>query len=179
MHGLTGADEHQTGDRTETMQRRVDAQRWAPCEAHFILIHHHVSIQCGLSVISFSLCTWRLKLTWARSAGTTRCSPAPFFGSRPQRAIPPWSSSVAMSSPEMHSTNSPMLGSEWKWRAEPLRLILRFLALRRQSLMCLILWARPKTEKWIEILLSSIRTLQNNSLLQLQLQLFLFTSFTC
>lgn len=63
-----------------------------------------------LSHLSF--CLDRLKLTWAKSAGTTLFSPARSCGSKPQRATRPWSSSVATLSPETPSTNWPMLGSK-------------------------------------------------------------------
>lgn len=74
------------------------------------------------SVDSHHVSSCRLKLTSGRSAGTTLCSPARSSGSRPQRAILPWSSSVATSSPEMPSTNWLTLGSKseiqpamWLW----------------------------------------------------------------
>lgn len=61
---------------------------------------------------SFFIFTRRLKSTWGRNAGTTLCLPARFSGSKPRKATLPWSSSVATSSPEMPSTNSPMRGSK-------------------------------------------------------------------
>lgn len=53
-----------------------------------ILFFNKVSL-FGLSQRSLNshpVCSFRSKLTWGRSAGTTLCSPARFSGSRPQRA---------------------------------------------------------------------------------------------
>lgn len=112
LYGLAGADEHQASDRAETMQRGLDAQRRAACKSllnfhwpHLIVLFHH-------SFGSLCVGAFRLKLTWGRSAGTTLCLPARSLDSRHQRAIHPWSSSVATSSPEMPSTNWLMLGSK-------------------------------------------------------------------
>lgn len=55
MHGLAGADEHQTGDRTETMQWSVDAQRRTPCKSRFTFFGSSPCLRPARAFSYFSL----------------------------------------------------------------------------------------------------------------------------